>query len=262
MHIKQAVRSLRATAGYGRNIYRSYRRHKRLRRERDAAYGSYSVRSPQCLHLGAERFAIPNWFNTDLDPTREGTYYLDATKPFPFHYGSFDFIFSEHMIEHISFREGLDMLRECRRILKPGGVFRVATPNLRNILALIPEGDTHEEYLRWAVEEFNLPRDPYPKAPSVINNFFRAWGHQFIYDPEMLRTAMQQSGFTEVTECEVGESRHAPLRGLERHGERWNDWINKFETMVFEATVPAEKDVESTKSQEEFAVPLGKGVRH
>jgi hypothetical protein len=78
----------------------------------------------------------------------------------------------------------------------------------------------------------------------------------------MLITAMRQSGFTEVAECEIGESRHAPLRGLERHGERWNGWINKFETMVFEATVPAEKYVESTKSQEEFAVPLGKGVRH
>ena len=261
MNIKKMVYGLRSTAAYGRNLYRSHRRYKRLRRERDAAYGSYSVRSPQGLHIGAERFSIPNWFNTDLDPVRPDTYYLDATKPFPFHWDAFDFIFSEHMIEHLSFRQGLDMLRECRRVLKPGGVIRIATPNLCNILALTDES-SHEAYLQWAIKEFDLPRDPYPKATSVINNFFRSWGHQFIYDPEMLRTTLQQEGFTDVTQCEVGESCHPNLRRLERHGERWNDFINKFETMVFEATKPAVKKAVTTESQPEFAIPLGKGVRH
>jgi predicted SAM-dependent methyltransferase len=258
--IESAIRALRSTAGHARNIYRSYRRHKRLRRERDAAYAAYSVRSPQCLHIGAERFSIPNWFNTDLDPVREDTYYLDATKPFPFHWDAFDFIFSEHMIEHLSFRQGIDMLRECRRVLKPGGVIRIATPNLLNILALLDESH-HQDYLQWALKEFNLPGDPYPKAPNVINNFFRSWGHQFIYDPGTLRVALEQEGFTNVVECEVSESSHAPLRGLERHGVRWNDFINRFETMVFEATKPP-KVAQQGGQQEELAVPMGYGVRH
>jgi predicted SAM-dependent methyltransferase len=157
------------------------------------------------------------------------------------------------MIEHISFNEGSKLLAECRRILKPGGVVRAATPNLRTILALIAENSDNEPYLSWAVEEFNLPKAPFPKAPGVINNFFRAWGHQFLYDPEMLRKTMEQAGFAEVVQCEVGESRHVPLQGLERHGQRWTDWINKFETMVFEGTVASDTVAPTPPTQMEIA---------
>ena len=241
-HLKNAIRSLRQGAGFARHQFGTYRRLARLCRERDVAYAAYSTKSPQCLHLGAERFAMPDWFNTDLNPIREGTYYLDAAGPYPFPDASFDYIFSEHMIEHISFKQGLEMLAECRRVLRPGGVVRIATPNLRNILSLIAESEHHEAYLQWAAEQFRLPTAPFPKAPGVINNFFQSWGHRFIYDPAMLRTAILQVGFAEIAECEIGESQHEALRKLEKHGEMWNPWINKFETMVFEATTPASKN--------------------
>lgn len=237
MHSLHAgFRYFRAEAEKASLQVHSYLRRAWMRRQRVGAYAAYSHRTPQCLHIGAEIFAIPGWFNTDLDPRGEGIYFLDATLPFPFPSGSFDFIFSEHMIEHIPFSDGMKMLTECRRILKPGGVIRTATPNLRNILALLSNFNDNEAYLDWAVEQFKLPKAPFPKAPSVINHFFRAWGHQFIYDPEMLQTAMEQAGFGEIVQCEIGISRHLPLQGLERHGERWNPWINKFETMVFEGT--------------------------
>jgi predicted SAM-dependent methyltransferase len=242
-------RYFRAGAGKaGRQVY-SYVRRARMRRQRVGAYAPYSQHAPQCLHIGAEIFAIPGWFNTDLDPRSEGIYFLDATLPFPFPDASFDFVFSEHMIEHIPFADGLKMLAECRRILQPGGVIRTATPNLRNILALISSSNGNEAYLNWAVEQFKLPKEPFPKAPSVINNFFRAWGHQFIYDPGMLQTAMEQAGFGEVVQCEIGVSRHSPLQGLERHGERWSPWINKFETMVLEGTATGSEATRDTSRQ-------------
>jgi len=234
--LRAAFRYFRAGAGKVCRQVHSYVRRAWMRRQRVGAYAAYSHHTPQCLHIGAEIFAIPGWFNTDLDPRGEGIYFLDATLPFPFPDASFDFVFSEHMIEHIPFGDGLKMLAECRRILKPGGVIRTATPNLLNILQLISNFNGNEAYLNWAVEQFKLPNAPFPKAPSVINHFFRAWGHQFIYDPEMLQTAMEQAGFGEIVQCEIGASRHSPLQGLERHGERWSPWINKFETMVFEGT--------------------------
>jgi len=231
-------RYFRAGAGKVCRQFQSYGRRAWMRRERIGAYAAYSQHGPQCLHIGAEGFAIPGWFNTDLDPQADGIYYLDATLPFPFPDASFDFVFSEHMIEHIPFGDGMKMLAECRRVLKPGGVIRTATPNLLNILSLISKSNGHEAYLNWATEQFKLPKAPFPKAPGVINHFFRAWGHQFIYDPEMLQKALEQSGFDDVIHCEIGESRHVTLRGLERHGDRWTPWINEFETMILEATVP------------------------
>jgi len=246
-------RYFRAGAGkVGRQVH-SYVRRAWMRRQRAAAYAAYSHHTPQCLHIGAEIFAIPGWFNTDLDPRGEGIYFLDATLPFPFPSASFDFVFSEHMIEHIPFGDGLKMLAECRRVLKPGGVIRTATPNLLNILALIENFDGNEAYLTWAVEQFNLPKAPFPKAPSVINHFFRAWGHQFIYNPEMLQTAMEQAGFGEIVQCEIRVSRHSPLQGLERHGKRWSPWVNEFETMIFEGTVPGGKATLAVSTQVEVA---------
>jgi len=245
--LRAGLRSLRSGAGHARRQYGFFRREERFRRERDTAYAAYASQPVKALHLGAEFFAIPNWFNTDLDPRCDGIYYLDATKPFPFPDSSFDFIFSEHMIEHIPFSDGMRLLSECRRILKPGGVVRTATPNLRIILGLIEEPADTKDYLSWASTEFNLPKAPFPEAPGVINNFFRAWGHQFLYDPPMLRTTLEQAGLVYVVECEIGQSQHLPLRGLERHGQRWTEWINKFETMVFEGTAPGAGDSEVSK---------------
>jgi predicted SAM-dependent methyltransferase len=238
MHnVTAAYRSLGQGIRHARVQYWSYRHYRRLNWERNAAFASYLERSPRCLHIGAADFALENWFNTDLDPRRQGIFYLDATQPLPFPADSFDFIFSEHMVEHIPLSAGLEFLKECRRVLKPSGVVRLATPDLRNILALISNHNPDSEtYLQWAVETFKLPGEPFPKAPVVINNFFRSWGHQFLYDPETMQKAMEQAGFRDTIQQPVGISRHASLQGLERHGQAIGQWVNQFETMVFEGT--------------------------
>lgn len=53
---------------------------------------------------------------------------MDATKAFPFRSGSFDGIYSGELIEHL-FRPD-HLLSECRRVLRPGGVLVLTTPNL------------------------------------------------------------------------------------------------------------------------------------
>jgi hypothetical protein len=126
-------------------------------------------------------------------------------------------------------------------------VVRTATPNLKNILALNTNHNPDvDRYLTWAVEAFSLPPEPYPRAPMVINNFFRAWGHQFLFDPETLRATLAEAGFRNIVQQQPSESAHAPLRGLEHHGDaigKWGThgeaigkWVNQFETMVFEAS--------------------------
>ena len=238
MHSFQlGVQSLREGITHARLQYWCARHYRRLSHARDAAFARYMLQSPRGLHIGAQGIYLKGWFNTDLDPRGDDTYYLDATKPFPFPDQSFDFIFSEHMIEHIPFAAGLDMLRECRRVLKASGVIRTATPNLNNILSLMTNHNPDvQKYLTWAVDTFRLPPEPYPKATMVINNFFKAWGHQFLYDPEALRTMLAQAGFTNIVQQRSGSSEHRDLRELEHHADTVGDFVNQFETMVFEAT--------------------------
>src|SRR5438477_50522 len=82
---------------------------------------------------GAGFNSLPGWLNTDLEPKSASVIYLDAAKPLPFAYSTFDYIFSEHVIEHIPYPQGLSMLKECFRVIKPGGTIRIATPNLEQI---------------------------------------------------------------------------------------------------------------------------------
>jgi predicted SAM-dependent methyltransferase len=200
------------------------------RRKRIARYlREHEVRK---LQLGAAENVRPGWLNTDLhDYGRAGELvYLDARKPFPLPDASFDFVFSEHMLEHLSYAEGLQCLRECRRVLRPGGRIRIATPSLERLVRLFdPElTDLQRRYVGWAIDSF-VPDAGAPLPGFVVNNFMHAWGHRFVYDRDTLRHALEAAGFIDVEEGRVGE--------LERHLENEPEF-NEYETIVLEARRP------------------------
>src|SRR5262245_23305353 len=68
------------------------------------------------LQLGAGGNDPVGWLNTDIATTMKEVY-LDATDRYPVPDGSFQYVFSEHMIEHVSWEAGLAMLKECYRVL-------------------------------------------------------------------------------------------------------------------------------------------------
>jgi len=59
---------------------------------------------------------MSGWLNSDIEPKLKGILYLDATQDFPIEDNSFDYIFSEHMIEHITYNDAKRMISECFRI--------------------------------------------------------------------------------------------------------------------------------------------------
>jgi predicted SAM-dependent methyltransferase len=191
------------------------------------------------LQIGSGPHLLPGWLNTDFEPVSAESPFMDATLPFPLPDAAFDHVFSEHMIEHIRFEAGLFMLGECRRVLRPGGRIRLATPDARQLVRLFdaPLDHSQQRYLDFAVTTYWTG----PKVVDpcyVLNQFMRSWGHEFVYDPPTLRHALERSGFTDVTECAVGESADDALRGLESHGRQIGDEWNRFETMVLEARRP------------------------
>jgi predicted SAM-dependent methyltransferase len=201
----------------------------------------YCSRNPVSrLHLGAGDSTLPGWLGTDIAPGSPGILCMDARKPFPVPDQSFNYVFCEHMIEHISWHEGAFMLRECYRIIRPGGTIRIATPDLAVLLGLYcndvsPAGDN---YIKWITDNFIKNGNLYRPA-FVINNAFHNWGHIFLYDGDLLERALQSAGFVDIVPCRPNESEDETLRGIELHGKRiGNEKINEFETMVFEARRP------------------------
>jgi predicted SAM-dependent methyltransferase len=191
------------------------------------------------LNIGTGHNPLVGWFNTDLEPIRSGVYYLDATVPFPLDDHSIDYIFSEHMIEHLSFECGEFMLAECLRVLRPGGVIRIATPDLRKVISLYSSPALEvARYKAWVQAFSNLPRLPRPEC-LIINHIMHAWGHRFIYDESTLSTVMLRAGFVNIFRFNVMESDEPELRNLEQHGKApIGDFANGFETMVLQGRRP------------------------
>lgn len=188
------------------------------------------------LQIGAQCNSINGWLNVDILPKDRQTAYMDATKPFPFNTNSFDFIFSEHMIEHISFKEGEFMLKECYRVLKPGGKIRISTPNLAFLIALYtaPKEQLHQEYVSESVKRY-FKSDVPMLDTIVINNFFRDWGHQFIHDYKSLSHLLEKAGFKNSKLCQVGKSNDPVLSDLEKHGLEVSEKFNHLESIIIEA---------------------------
>lgn len=195
---------------------------------------------PHKLELGAGGNGKPGWLSTDLaeheNPNGTFTHGLDVRSPFPIKEHTFDYIYSEHMIEHLDFRSGVFMLKQCFRILKAGGVMRIVTPSIEFLLKVLsPNRSSFEQtYVDWSVQNFVPEAFAYTDA-FFLNNFMRAWGHRFIFDQKTLRYALEQAGFQRIADCEIGASEHPALSNLEFQ-ERLPTGFLALESMILEAT--------------------------
>jgi predicted SAM-dependent methyltransferase len=193
---------------------------------------SHQVRK---LQIGAGQNVLPGWLNTDKFPRLPRVFFLNTAKPFPLSDATIDYVYSEHLIEHLTYKQGQLMLRECFRILKPGGGIRTATPDLEKYVGLFTpqKSNLQQKYIHWHVDNI-CPEIGIYQASIVINNAFRKFGHQFLYDFCLLQNALEKAGFVAITRCNVGESDDEVFRGVEF---RTHECMS-FETMVVEARRP------------------------
>lgn len=195
---------------------------------------SHSVRK---LQLGSGLKLLDGWLNTDCSLVFKSPCFLDVTRPFPIEERQFDYVFTEHLIEHLTFKQGQNLLRESFRVLKAGGKIRVACPDLQIVVGLYnaPRIQEREAYIKHAVDTSLADIGIYNEC-FVINNFVRNWGHKFIYDEQTMRLAMERVGFKNAVRCEVCVSTDPVYQNLESHEPGYEAKI--FETIVMEARKP------------------------
>lgn len=186
------------------------------------------------LQLGAAGRHIAGWLNTDIEPMAKGIVFVDGRKPFPFEDATFNYVFCEHFIEHLERDDGVSCMKEIHRCLKPGGVFRVATPDLSKFLGLFAADldVAQERYLEQFRDLLSLDGITPCRALNLV---MHSWGHRYLYTREELSAALLQAGFSAIRSVEVGESGDEALRNLERHQEYCGEEMTRFDTMVLEA---------------------------
>jgi predicted SAM-dependent methyltransferase len=91
------------------------------------------------LNLGCGSRFHPAWTNLDIQPSSAAVRRWDLQKELPFPNESFDVVYHSHVLEHFSKVDGLIFLKRCLRVLRRGGIIRVAVPDLERIARLYIE---------------------------------------------------------------------------------------------------------------------------
>jgi len=98
-------------------------------------YGADAVRNKRFYSFGAGGWFHDAWTSVDhyvTAPDYGGAFIdwdISLLQPFPVASNTAECAHSQHMIEHLSDAEVAFFFREAYRILKPGGVFRIAVPD-------------------------------------------------------------------------------------------------------------------------------------
>lgn len=162
------------------------------------------------VHLGCGSIHLDGWLNVDIARAVKPDVRLDLRGGFPAPPSSIAFIFSEHVFEHLTVEDGCRLLADCRLALKPGGVMRVAMPDLRYIVDQYLGDWSDQAWLREA--DYRAIDSP----ARMLNFALRSWGHLYLYDLPELTLRMSEVGFGTVEPQVLGQSRHPELRDLEQ----------------------------------------------
>ena len=127
-----------------------------------------------------------------------------------------DAIFSEHTIEHITYKAAITCFAESYRTLKKGGLLRLSIPNIELYIQHFSGEHTHDEFNQF---ETNAEGISY-----VTQNF----GHKSVWSPLLLIALLKEIGFSEVLEKKFCMSNNNEIC-VEQKYKEW-------ESMYVEAT--------------------------
>ena len=117
----------------------------------------------------------------------------DLRRPLPWPDACASAIYSSHTLEHLSKAQGARFLRECQRVLAPGGVIRIVVPDLQAILRDYEKGAFPAVDLLEHLGVFSeAPGDG--RLQRLLAPHVR-FPHRCMYDATSLLDAMRGAGF-------------------------------------------------------------------
>lgn len=198
---------------------------------------------PTRLNIGCGRSPTPGWINYDNSPAvwiarsrpvawvlarlglvdRHGLAFIefcrahrirhaDAARRIPHPDGTVDAIYSSHMLEHLDRVEARAFLAECRRVLRPAGILRLAVPDLRNAAYQYLRLHDADGFLRHLQFDLDKPRSAAARLRRMLSG---GRGHHWMYDRDSLLALVEGTGFAGIEFMEQGHTRIAEPGGLD-----------------------------------------------
>lgn len=157
-------------------------------------------------------YRIEKWIEIQKTPEEKRIKICDLSKAFPFEDNSVDAIFHSHVVEHFSFsgeynsdRDSMvhHFLRECHRVLKPGGIMRCSTPDF----------DLLQTHLQNKNETYffeDILEDGLSKMETIEESFLRILyersTHGYCFNYHILEKLLKFCGFSKVEKVDFRQS--------------------------------------------------------
>jgi predicted SAM-dependent methyltransferase len=138
--------------------------------------------------------------------------YGDVTKGLPIVTGSADILYSSHMIGYLDQQDALLFLKEARRVLRHGGVLRLAAPDLQMRVHQYLERNDADAFI-----ESTILTSPRPRtfAKRLVALFLGPRNHQWMYDGRSLSRLLESQGFLCPQIRKAGETQISNFQPLD-----------------------------------------------
>jgi predicted SAM-dependent methyltransferase len=142
------------------------------------------------LNWGCGDYPAAGWINSDIKATPGVHIARDIRFGLPLETGSIEYAVSIHALPEITYQDQVPTLRELRRVLRPGGVLRLALPDLDKGIAA---------YLREDGDYFLVPDSDARSigAKLVTQMLWYGWS-KTLFTFDFLAELLQEAGFAEI----------------------------------------------------------------
>lgn len=139
---------------------------------------------------------------------------------FPWSDASVDAIYMGEVLEHFTAQQGEHVLRECYRVLKPGGVLRLRVPDHARFwtnyvqeyeaVRARPRDQWSLEHTRWTAMYFREICVRRPRPWQSMGHF-----HKWMYDEVSLLLLLEAIGFRQAERRDLHDSRIPQVEAVE-----------------------------------------------
>lgn len=149
------------------------------------------------LHLGCGKRYIPGYIHIDLADYPHIDYKHRVDDLSNFSNDSVDLIYASHVLEYFDRLEARRVLAEWRRVLKSGGILRLAVPDFEALV---------EVYLKY--KDLNLIHGPLYGRWEIPGSKPIIIYHKTCYDFISLQRILVESGFVDVHRYDWRQTEH------------------------------------------------------
>lgn len=177
------------------------------------------------INIGCGDRFVEGWLNIGLFPEAHIPYgsvvrkdngalvlNFDMNRRLPISKNTVRYVYASHFIEHLSFENGRVFLEGCYKMMKKGGIIRLAFPDMELWIRKYSEND-REFFDKY--RSIFLRDKPVSTKGEVFMSQVHGFGHKWNYDFEAMKNTLEKVGFSSIMRKVPFDSLIPEIRSLE-----------------------------------------------